>query len=489
VPEGELEQALRNFDRVATPVRSRGERSVWRFEFHDRTYYLYFYPRHGALSAWFRKRWALGEFFHLQVLQKADILSPRAVAHLSGFRVKNVLGDALIVESIDGAVPLDQFLLENRPSPAVRRAIVDQIIRIVNAIGRLKLGHRDLRLSSFLVRDGTLYFSDASRLHGHGMQMEDVLRLGHDAARFATRTELIRAWNGIEPDYPAPPQNPLSPKLWHRLAKASLAQSDEFQKLTIGEWSGYFPQTVRYARRWSVASRLPIRPQDWQTAWPILLSQIESSQLTPIKQDPSGDVFEAEVILAGRPISVIVKRPRQKIWWRLILDFFRPSRGSRMWLKTWMVVVRDLPCEAPLLLMQRRIFGGIADAILVFERIPGPRLDKIDLNSLAPVQRERLFYRAGRILRQLEESGLINYDSKSTNWIVYDDPHHGPSPIMIDCYGVRGVTYFLQGWGIQRLLRAMKNHKQYTPADSLALCRGFAPRATHFEQEHSGHSS
>jgi hypothetical protein len=29
--------------------------------------------------------------------------------------------------------------------------------------------------------------------------------------------------------------------------------------------------------------------------------------------------------------------------------------------------------------------------------------------------------------------------------------------------------------GLHRLLRSMKEHEQYTPQDSLSLCRGYAP--------------
>lgn len=488
MPETELEQALRNFDRIATLVRDRERRKVWRFAFHGRGYFLYFYPRVSAWERFRRPGSALAEFFHLQAMQKADVASPRAVAHLSGFRIDGVLGDALIVEAIDSSVPLEDLLRQKHLTGVERRRILDQIVKIVNGIGRLKLGHRDLRLRSFLVAGSMVYFNDASKLHGYGMQLKDVLRFGHDAARFATRGELIRGWNGIEPDDPVPPKNAISPKIWAKLAGDSMGQNEDFGRLHIGEWFGHFPKTSRFARNWSTASRMVPTAKDWEAAWPILLAQIESGQLTKIKRDPSGEILEGEVVLGGKPISVIVKRPRQKIWWRMVLDYFRPSRGSRMWTKTWSVIARDLPCEWPMLLMERLTLGRPSDSVLVFERVPGPRLDKIDLDSLSPVQRENLFFRAGRIQRRLEQAGLINYDTKSTNWIVYDDPAAGPSPIMLDCYGIRSLTYFLAGWGMERLLRAMRNHKQYTPADSLALCRGFSPRAIVPEQEQTNES-
>jgi hypothetical protein len=48
--------------------------------------------------------------------------------------------------------------------------------------------------------------------------------------------------------------------------------------------------------------------------------------------------------------------------------------------------------------------------------------------------------------------------------------------VLVDAYGIRRLNAFLQLFGIQRLLRAMKTHPQYTPADSLAICLGFSPQ-------------
>ena len=79
------------------------------------------------------------------------------------------------------------------------------------------------------------------------------------------------------------------------------------------------------------------------------------------------------------------------------------------------------------------------------------------------------------MLRQIEQLGFTHMDAKSTNWIVTNPPGGKPQPVLVDLDGVR--HYRWSGAGIERLLRAMKQHPQYTPADSLALCRGFAPRA------------
>ena len=50
-------------------------------------------------------------------------------------------------------------------------------------------------------------------------------------------------------------------------------------------------------------------------------------------------------------------------------------------------------------------------------------------------------------------------------------------PVIIDAYGVRRLNRWLALMGLHRLLRAMRNHPQYTPLDSKHLCQGFAPEA------------
>ena len=44
---------------------------------------------------------------------------------------------------------------------------------------------------------------------------------------------------------------------------------------------------------------------------------------------------------------------------------------------------------------------------------------------------------------------------------------------MIDTDAVRFRHW--PGLGVERLLRSMREHEQYTPADSLALCLGYTP--------------
>lgn len=488
--QSQLEQALKQFDQIATLVREDERRQIWRFDIQSKPYYLYFHVRRSGFKRMYRVNAALAGFVRLQSLQRAGIPSPRASAHLAGFRIRGRIGDALIVESIDGAQQLDRYLADHavRCAPVPRRLeLARQAVQIVNEIGKLKLGCDDLGLHRFLVAGDRLYFHGVDALRSGGLRLSDVFTLAHHAAPFASRAELLRGWRTLNPDAQGMPRrNPVSRSIWKAAERRTLRENKQFGILRSGNWSGHFTRSAPAIAPWSHASRLPIERKDWESAWPALLSQLQSGLLECIKSDSSGDIYSGQVILSGRPIAVMVKRPRRKFWYRYITDLVRQSRAKRTWIRAWQLLWRNLPCEWPMLLMERRVLGYVADAVVVFERVPGQSLDQVDLDSLTPRDRERLFHRAGRILRDIERAGLAHGDAKSTNWIVYKAPGCGPSPVMIDLYGIRPLTWFLQTWGIRRLLRAMKQHPQYTPADSLALCRGYAPYSSQIVPEPSG---
>jgi hypothetical protein len=123
--------------------------------------------------------------------------------------------------------------------------------------------------------------------------------------------------------------------------------------------------------------------------------------------------------------------------------------------------------------MERRRLGYVVDAVIVFERVAGQTLDKVDLHAIPPGRRDMLFRRIGRVLRQIEWFGFSHFDAKASNWIVRSDAKRGESPVLIDIDGIRQRRWV--ALGIKRLLGSMQTHAQYTPADSLALCRGYAP--------------
>ncbi|HEV2295216.1 MAG TPA: lipopolysaccharide kinase InaA family protein [Tepidisphaeraceae bacterium] len=479
----QFEISLRNLHETGTLVKDRTFRQVWRFEHGGRPYFLKFYPRAASrLKRLVRGNPAMREFLRLQWLQKAGIPSARAVAMLSGFRVAGKLGDAVIMEAIEPGVPLDRYLndaqLQGR-RVSDHRELSRQVRELVANLGRAKLGHDDLHLGNFLLKDGKLHLLDAYAVRAGGLRMSDVMLLGHSVNRYASVSDLQRGWRALgNVDAPLPRRNPISFKQWRKFIIKTRGENEYFGDLRDGDWAGTFFKHAKYPRRWSPVSRLDTTEPQWRDAWRDLWSRIEADQLTIRKRSASGDVLEGEIVLGGRPVNVIVKRPQAKYWHRYLTQIGRGPRPRRAWRKAWRIIARDIPTAWPLLLMERRKLGYVTDALIVYERVSGTLLTKLDLHALEPTSRDTLFRRLGRTLRRLEEGGLAQFDAKSSNWMIMDDPRLGPVPVVIDVDGVgRSWATFRAAPAIERLLRSMRGHPQYTPGDSLALCQGYAPYA------------
>ena len=131
------------------------------------------------------------------MLQRAGVPAPKAVSALMGFRVNDRRGDAVIMEAIEPSIPLDQyfsdFLLGGKRAPD-HRAIATEIRNLIKQMAQAKLGHDDLHLGNFLLKEGKVYLLDGYAVR-RGMRGQDVYRLAHSVAPFATVTDLMRGWN------------------------------------------------------------------------------------------------------------------------------------------------------------------------------------------------------------------------------------------------------------------------------------------------------
>lgn len=473
----QLQQTLADLPRLGQRVKARPYREVWRFEHGGRGYYLKFYPRSGA---WWKRRVvgnpAMREFKRLQWLQKAAVPAPRAVAVMMGFTLDGRKGDAVILEAIEPAVSLAELVdqaqmrgerLENH------YLLLRQVLGVLQRLRDAGLGHRDLHLGNFLVRDGQVYLLDAYAVHQRGLRISDLMRLAHNADRVATRADLQRAWEIFGNARRLPARNTMRRKLVRKFVSKTTERNDYFGWLDDGTWSGSYFKRYPAARRWSIVSQLSLGDDGWPSAWPTLRQQIERDELHVIKRTRSGDVLAGEVTLGGRPVPVIVKRPRRKYWHRYLTDAFRGGRARRAWKKAWGLVVRDIPTAWPIAIMERRRWGYAVDQLIVFEKLDGPVLAQMELDSLNATQREELFRRCGRLLRKMERDGLYHWDAKAWNFIVRLDEKLGPQPMLIDVDGIRSFQY--TRFAMHRLLRSLRDNPQYTPADSKALCQGYAP--------------
>ena len=490
-----LEQILKDLGRVGTRLADHGLRQVWRFDFNGQPHELWFYPPAGKTS--FSTGGA--EFYGLQSMQKAGVPCRRAVAMLAGFILNGVKGDAVIVEPLEDATPLDQLLCDHemagRPLPQ-RRSLVLQVIDAVEKLGRAKLGHADLRLGRFVVSDGRVCLEGGDAVHKHGLRMTDIHALAADAERFISRSELLRAWKKLGPGGDLPPTNPLLPRLRRQWLRETTRENAHFGQLVSGTWAGHCYKAAPRPFHWSLASRLAFTREDWAATWPMLLKQIEAGQFETIKEGDSGSVLGGRIVVGGHPMDVVVKHPRRQYWYRYFNEIGRGTRPCRAWKMAWQLIHRNVPTGWPLIMMERKMWGYATDALIVFERIDGGTLDE------AVAQRDRaawyreLLRQCGRLLRRLEDAGLHFHDAKTTNWMVREAvvvqasaclqrPAEACTTNMPMAIDVDSIRPFAQGGGLPRLLRSLREQPdgQYTEADALAVVRGYAPFATDREVE------
>ncbi len=472
-----LESVLRDLPRYGRIVKDYPYRKVWRVQVGEEAFYLKFYPH--APNRWrklVRGSSAMREFTRLQWLQKAQIPACRAQSVLMGLSINGQRGDAVIIEAIEPAESIHEIMLKHHlagtPVPN-HRSLVIQVIDIVQKLGRAELGHSDLHLGNFLVRDGKVFLIDAYPIHRGGVHMRDVLSLANSAQGSATRADLQRGWNILGPGGRMPGRNTLGRRVYRKLMSKIYGGNRWFESVASGGWRGVCFKQFPSPRRWSRASQQTLDRHGWEHACSELLVKIESGQLKVLKSGGSGEVLDGQIVVGGRPMEVVVKRPRRRYWYRYLNEIGRGSRARRAWWKSWRLIYRGIPCAWPLLLLERRSLGYVTDALIVFEKIRGPSLATIHLDELTGEQRCTLFHRVGAILRRMEAVRLYHWDAKSTNWMVQLDDSTGPMPLLVDVDGVR--NNWGTGEGLRRLRESLKLHKQYSADDEAALLRGYRP--------------
>ncbi|MEM6312546.1 MAG: hypothetical protein AAF743_00550 [Planctomycetota bacterium] len=412
-----LNESLASIADHGTLVADDGTRQVWTFHAGDAPLRLHFYP--GTSSP------AAKEFYLLQQLRKQGLPVVRPSALLQGFKLGGGKGDAVLLPADAG---LDAGVDASRRSP------VDGVIATLVLLHAGGYGHDALRPDCFDT-DGRL--SDGRGLVRGGLTADHLFTLAHHTGPTLSRTDRLRGWRILHENDPLPRRNPRSLTLLRPMLRRCVRANADFAAISVDGWTGFAPRRAVLPQVHSPQSRDPMPIARWAEHLPTLLGE----QLTPIKRDPgAGDVSAATI----DGVDVIVKRPHRKNLGKAVADTIRDSRGMRTWKRTWRGIAAGLPCERPMLLLQRKRFGYVVEELLVFERVPGPTL-----LQLGPDVSPALAARCRRWLAYLESLGLTHADAKTSNWIAWNDD----TPVMLDCDGIKPG---LPGPGFERFERALR---------------------------------
>jgi hypothetical protein len=471
-----LELTLSQLTDIGTPVKLRPYREIWRFEHNGRAMYLKWYPRDRArLKRLVRGDPALREYQRLQHLQHKSIPAPRAVALLSGLLLHGRKGDGVLTWELPGGIQLDHHIHSFRAqgSPIPQRAgLARDVLALIKQLAVARLGHSDLHLGNILHTPQGLHLLDAYSLRYGPLSVADLEVLALSASA-ATRTDLLRAWKLLgPPNTPLPPvTTPAAKRLWRKTAQRMSADNAYCMRLQIAGYEGLAFRSWKFPVRHSPASALDITPEDWKSELPRLLTQLDADTLYPLKRSRSADVLTGTLVLAGVPLDVVIKRYFRRPAYRHLTELPRGGRAIRAWRKSWMLIARNLPTAWPLAVFQRKRFGVLLDQFFISQLVPGRQLDNLEL--VGP-DRELALRRTGAILRRIDDTGIVHFDTKASNFIVRADPVTGPQPVLVDVDGIR--SYRWRGEGLTRTLRSMADHcPTFTPDDDLHLRLGYNP--------------
>ncbi len=464
-----LERRLKTLADHGTPLPDAADgHAVWAFDAGAEPQHLHFFPAPA-------KGRGIRFFFELQALQKAAVPAEVPVALLKGFRLAGRFGDAVIVRPRECVRPLGRCLLNlhlaGEPVPH-RRRLVGSVIDLLRSlhVAKRHFGRRpvdELQNCLGVSPDGAAAVLDPLSLRRGTWGERDLRRFGEAAGRYASRTELLRGWRALTgTDRPAPTRG-----VWPAV-RLRPPRAFGLKAVDAGGWRLQYADRPIFPQRHSAVRRPDVDLTQWPAVWLGLLGQIERGDLPAIKRDPSGEVLAAAVRLGSRDVKVIVKRPRAKSALRGFTGALRTPRARRAWRKAWNLLALGFAVEQPLLLAERRQLGKAVESLLVFERVPGPTLAAADWDAMDPAARETLLRRCGRVLRRLERAGFCHFDSKSTNWIVYEG-FDGPEPVLLDLDGIR--PYRWDGFGPRRLLRAVRQHPHFRDSDAAAVVAGYSP--------------
>lgn len=470
--ESDLEDILKRVNETGSFIQTDESCRVYGLLLHGKPVHLKFFPAGKALHVGN----AMSEFTRLQWLQKAGVNAPRPVATLMGFSLGNEKGDALIVEALEPAINLLDFL-KNQEQTTQSRALIPQnlfypLLGILTSLAKAKLGCHDLNLSKFIIHKNLVYLKNAEGIHKEGLSLDELLQFAAYADPYLSRTLYQRAWNRLGNKGPMPKSNPRILSLWHDQARMSLGDNSRFTQFQqAGRRIHAFLQTPT-PRHWSETSWLSFTPDHWKTAWAELSQKLDAGALQVLKESDSGDVLEGQLRIGDHLLDIIVKRPKPKNFRRLISQWILGPRARRAWVKAWELVERDIPTAWPLALVE-----GKGQSLLIMEKVPGKMLADV-----SPDETEALsnaLFHAGRTLRRMESTGLYLYDAKAYNWIVR--PGKESIPVVIDIDSVRRIR---QPGGFNRLLRSLRelHGDKLTRALERQLALGYEPAASRHRQ-------
>lgn len=467
-------------------VKANSAREVWRAALHGHTYFVKYYYRQGwqaHLKRWVRGPACLTEWRGGIFAIENGIAAVRPAGFVDGVHCGGRICSILVTEAIEPAYSLDQhWLMLQSDQNVVRRRedvgfLIERLAEMIAHAHQAGFEHLDMHPANILVqpqgarRYRTLFVDlQCARL---GVPIDDravvrnLTQLNQWFRRHSTTGDQLRflrayiRWRN-EHELRFQHGRPLEMSFEQLVAKLAacskrhadrlFAQRDRraarngryFAKLNVADgWRGLVSVQPKKRLEEAFANGPKLDRSWWKQTLAEPLRFFDVSDEPPLKDSHSALVRRATLQHADTSLSVIVKRPLARNFWRWLRLAMVPSRSMRGWKMGHALLNREIPAARPLAVLQQRIGPFVRDSILICEFLGGARCLEShmrELNAEADLvkrfrEKRALAAKLGRELRKLHDRGFVHRDCKAQNLLIQ------PFPLLrifwIDMDGIR----------------------------------------------------
>jgi len=373
-----------------------------------------------------------------------------------------------------------------------QRRIRQALLALAELVGRMHLAgaiHRDLHCGNVLIRtDGErvqpvlmdLHRAVRRRRLSRRAMAANLAQLYHDRALLTTRTQRLRFLR----QYLATTGAEGTLRGWQiqierfagRHTRRQHAQRDRriagrnryFKGIRLrGGWSGHVVLASKRRMAGSRAAHMEFTAEQWREALSDPDALLRGQGAEVIKDSPSALVVRRRLRVGPHELDVIIKKPRRKRRWKLLVDCFRPARPTRAFVKGHTLLTRRIATALPLVALERRVGPVLLDSMLITEAVDGLRLNeffdtwlarppKADPNFTIPQQRQlaqEALWQLGRLVQSLHDNNFAHRDLKATNILVRWTNGRRPEVVLVDMDGLRRMRRITQRRRLQGLMR------------------------------------
>ena len=430
-----------SFEKVSSSDTAEVYRYSITVQGQEQCLYLKKYPHRSVLDAaklLFRPSRAKRAFDAGLMLEKHGLCTPQIVAFLQKKEGGFYTEDILITQEMTNATALSVVLGSNetnRGSITVKdkRNMVSKLGTIIGTLHRASISHGDLRGGNVFVTQESdrwrFIFIDNERTVKYLMlpfwlRIKNLVQLNMQQTNISAtdRMRFLRAYQqacGICRLSSKRIARTVAKKtVWRfkRRAKTrtGLSNADEqshwnFQMARLGNRSGIF--LTDFAKADTAAE---------------FLRQID--QLMETGDVLQKDISTRVVRCAYNNWDIVIKRYNHQGLWHSLRHTIKGSRAKKCWRFGHLLTAANIPCAAPLGVVEEHRFGMVRQSYIINAFVEGPLLyvPMKDPNC-SPQQRKAIVQKAERVLEQLGQHRLTHSDMKSSNMIICDG-----RPVLVD---------------------------------------------------------